>query len=232
MEAVAPLADLVQEPPTLPHPDFANSPEPTGTGWIQFRIRYRSVFSSVWDTNREAHVSETETTSPRRAATRERLVKAAMQVFGRRGVLGSSVEEICEAAGFTRGAFYSNFASRDELCIAVLHAQCEFYLAAARKAVEELDQPSGTVDGLIDNAIGVFMAAVTDDADQILAMNELRLYAAREPEIRQAFLDVDARLSPAFDRMIAVAWAFGLDLTLTPEQVIGLLHAVYDQTAA
>jgi len=177
-------------------------------------------------------VSETETTSPRRAATRERLVKAAMQVFGRRGVLGSSVEEICEAAGFTRGAFYSNFASRDELCIAVLHAQCEFYLAAARKAVEELDQPSGTVDGLIDNAIGVFMAAVTDDADQILAMNELRLYAAREPEIRQAFLDVDARLSPAFDRMIRGGLErFGLDLTLTPEQVIGLLHAVYDQTA-
>ncbi|HIW29645.1 MAG TPA: TetR/AcrR family transcriptional regulator [Candidatus Luteococcus avicola] len=155
-----------------------------------------------------------------------------MQVFGRRGVLGSSVEEICEAAGFTRGAFYSNFASRDELCIAVLHAQCEFYLAAARKAVEELDQPSGTVDGLIDNAIGVFMAAVTDDADQILAMNELRLYAAREPEIRQAFLDVDARLSPAFDRMIRGGLErFGLDLTLTPEQVIGLLHAVYDQTA-
>lgn len=177
-------------------------------------------------------MSETETTSPRRAATRERLVKAAMQVFGRRGVLGSSVEEICEAAGFTRGAFYSNFASRDELCIAVLHAQCEFYLAAARKAVEELDQPSGTVDGLIDNAIGVFMAAVTDDADQILAMNELRLYAAREPEIRQAFLDVDARLSPAFDRMIRGGLErFGLDLTLTPEQVIGLLHAVYDQTA-
>ena len=41
--------------------------------------------------------------SPRRANTRERLITAAMHVFAERGVNGASVEEICEAAGFTRG---------------------------------------------------------------------------------------------------------------------------------
>ena len=41
----------------------------------------------------------------RRAATRERLVDAAVVVFAEKGVLGAAVEEICEAAGFTRGAF-------------------------------------------------------------------------------------------------------------------------------
>ena len=45
----------------------------------------------------------------RRAATRERLIDAAIDVFAEKGVLGASVEEICEDAGFTRGAFYSNF---------------------------------------------------------------------------------------------------------------------------
>ena len=40
--------------------------------------------------------------SARRARTRQRLMAAAVQVFAERGVIGSSVEEICEAAGFTR----------------------------------------------------------------------------------------------------------------------------------
>lgn len=177
-------------------------------------------------------MSETETPSRRRAVTRERLVTAAVQVFARKGVLGASVEEICEAAGYTRGAFYSNFESRDELCVAMLHLHGGAYLEAARRAVEQLDRLSGSVDELVDNAVEVFMASMSDEPSDILAMNELRLYAAREPAVRQAFLEVDAQLTPAFAEMIGGGLArFGLDLALPADQVIGLLHAVYDQTA-
>ena len=56
----------------------------------------------------------------RRARTRQRLMAAAVAVFAERGVIGSSVEEICEAAGFTRGAFYSNFADKDALVLALI----------------------------------------------------------------------------------------------------------------
>ena len=59
----------------------------------------------------------------RRAQTRERLLAAAVAVFADRGINGASVEEICEAAGFTRGAFYSNFADKSELVLALLEAQ-------------------------------------------------------------------------------------------------------------
>jgi AcrR family transcriptional regulator len=44
------------------------------------------------------------TFSARRTRTRQRLMAAAVAVFAGRGVIGSSVEEICEAAGFTRGS--------------------------------------------------------------------------------------------------------------------------------
>ena len=71
----------------------------------------------------------TEVTA-RRAATRDRLVEAALGVFAEKGVLGASVEEICEAAGFTRGAFYSNFASKDELCVAALQRQFDDQMLA------------------------------------------------------------------------------------------------------
>ncbi|HXK61236.1 MAG TPA: TetR/AcrR family transcriptional regulator [Acidobacteriota bacterium] len=53
-------------------------------------------------------------------ATRACLIEAAEQAFIRHGFDGSSVEQIAEAAGFSRGAFYSNFADKNELFLAVL----------------------------------------------------------------------------------------------------------------
>jgi AcrR family transcriptional regulator len=54
-------------------------------------------------------------------ATRERLIKAAEDLFVRDGFDAASVERITEAAGFSRGAFYSNFRTKDELFIAALN---------------------------------------------------------------------------------------------------------------
>jgi len=61
------------------------------------------------------------TRSESREATRARLIAAAEKVFIRFGFDASSVERIAEAAGFSRGAFYSNFRDKDELFIAVLN---------------------------------------------------------------------------------------------------------------
>jgi AcrR family transcriptional regulator len=49
------------------------------------------------------------------------LIAAAEKIFIRFGFDASSVERIAEAAGFSRGAFYSNFRDKDELFIAVLN---------------------------------------------------------------------------------------------------------------
>lgn len=53
--------------------------------------------------------------SERQAQTRQALLDAAARVFAERGFAASSVEAITEAAGFTRGAFYSNFESKEQL---------------------------------------------------------------------------------------------------------------------
>jgi AcrR family transcriptional regulator len=55
------------------------------------------------------------------AATRARLIAAAEKIFVRFGFDASPVERIAEAAGFSRGAFYSNFQNKDKLFIAVLN---------------------------------------------------------------------------------------------------------------
>src|SRR5229473_567682 len=59
-------------------------------------------------------------TRPTRDDTREKLFEAAARVFEEQGIGGASIEAIAAAAGLTRGAFYSNFKSKDELIIAML----------------------------------------------------------------------------------------------------------------
>lgn len=55
------------------------------------------------------------------AQTRRELLDAAARVFVKRGFAASSVEEISTEAGYTRGAFYSNFRSKNELFVELLH---------------------------------------------------------------------------------------------------------------
>jgi AcrR family transcriptional regulator len=61
------------------------------------------------------------TRGERQAQTRQELLDAAARVFVKRGFTGSSVEEISAEAGYTRGAFYSNFRSKNELFVELLH---------------------------------------------------------------------------------------------------------------
>jgi AcrR family transcriptional regulator len=52
--------------------------------------------------------------------TRLRLIEAAERLFIRRGFDDASVDEISEMAGYSRGAFYSNFDSKDQVFLAVI----------------------------------------------------------------------------------------------------------------
>lgn len=61
-----------------------------------------------------------ETRAERRQRTRGELVESAMRLFAERGVASTSVEAIAEAAGYSRGAYHSNFETRDEILDAVV----------------------------------------------------------------------------------------------------------------
>src|SRR4051795_1141616 len=64
-------------------------------------------------------------TRPTRDDTRDKLFEAAARVFEEQGIGQVSIEAIAAAAGFSRGAFYSNFKSKDELIIAMLEDHVE-----------------------------------------------------------------------------------------------------------
>src|ERR1700751_3920244 len=64
-------------------------------------------------------------TRPTRDETRDKLFEAAARMFEDHGIGGASIEATAAAARFSRGAFYSNFASKDELIIAMLEDHVE-----------------------------------------------------------------------------------------------------------
>jgi TetR/AcrR family transcriptional regulator, transcriptional repressor of aconitase len=72
------------------------------------------------------------------AATRAALLDAGARVFVDRGFAGSSVERIADAAGYTRGAFYSNFGSKEELFAELLQER----VYARYAAMAEREPPS------------------------------------------------------------------------------------------
>jgi AcrR family transcriptional regulator len=174
--------------------------------------------------------------SARRQATRQRLLDAAVELFGERGVLGSSVEEICERAGFTRGAFYSNFESKDELCLDVLRRKGDQYLAAMRAAVEVIPDAPAPTDGterLIRDAVAVFLEAQPKKVAELVSMMELRLHALRTPGLREGWLAVHEGISQSTSGLLEVALArVGATLSLPAPQVIELLGAVYENTVS
>lgn len=90
-----------------------------------------------------ARVSRAE----RQLQTRAELIDAAADLFARRGVDRSSVEAIAEHAGYSRGAYHSNFSSRDELMGAVadlvvrdLAPALDEILKSARTSTERLTE--------------------------------------------------------------------------------------------
>ncbi len=58
--------------------------------------------------------------SARKAQTRERLLEAAAQVYARRGFNGATLEEVASEAGFTKGAVYAHFGSKENLLLALM----------------------------------------------------------------------------------------------------------------
>ena len=82
-------------------------------------------------------------TRPTRDDTREKLFEAAARVFEEQGIGGASIETIAAAAGFSRGAFYSNFKSKDELIIAMLEDHVEQSIRRNLDLLDEAQEPCG-----------------------------------------------------------------------------------------
>jgi AcrR family transcriptional regulator len=77
----------------------------------------------------------------RRQQTRDYLLKAAAQVFAERGFHAASLDEVAAAAGFTKGAVYSNFKNKEDLFLALLADIQEREMTALHATIDASDIP-------------------------------------------------------------------------------------------
>lgn len=132
--------------------------------------------------------------SLRRLHTRERLMAAAAELFVERSVQAASVEEICERAGFTRGAFYSNFESKDELCLALVRQRGDQLVTVTQQAMRMV--PAGqlnqsAVSEVVAKVVAILAAGLGLDSNWVVVRAELRLYALRNPSFRPVLIEVE-----------------------------------------
>lgn len=100
----------------------------------------------------------------RKENTRAKLVRASLNVFAEKGIDGATVDDLVKAAGFTRGAFYSSFSSKEEVFIALFDEVTAELMAIANSSVE-----SAVADVEADESCSILEA---DDAQVMLAVFE------------------------------------------------------------
>jgi AcrR family transcriptional regulator len=122
----------------------------------------------------------------RRAQTRARLLEAAFEVFAANGFGHATIEAICEAAGYTRGAFYSNFTDLDELFFALYDDRSALI---ARQLTEALAVSEGESELTLAELTARVTRELLLDRDWLLVKTEFLLHAARRPAVARALAD-------------------------------------------
>lgn len=162
----------------------------------------------------------TVTPTRRREATRQRLLDAAALVFAEVGLDAASVEAVCERAGFTRGAFYSNFSSKEELFLQLCARTAEAQIAEVRGRIDDLER-SGAFGGSPRGALDLVHEVLEGTGDTrlgVLLISEIRLHALRTPALAEAWLAQEARMRDSVAQIVTdIVRANGLRLRTTPE---------------
>ncbi|QZT61677.1 TetR/AcrR family transcriptional regulator [Mycolicibacterium austroafricanum] len=127
-------------------------------------------------------MAERWTKERRTEHTRQILLDAAEEVFARKGLTGAALEEIAEAAGFTRGAIYSQFGAKEKLFLAVVDRQRQRFLDGFAEVMMSFHRLSDVdIDELAER-----WRQLSSGPDRAALGHELTLYLLRNPEARES----------------------------------------------
>jgi AcrR family transcriptional regulator len=133
--------------------------------------------------------SERLSRAERRARTRDDLVDAAERLFSANGFHATSVDAVADAAGYTKGAVYSNFASKEDLFLAVYARQADQAVAAIERELAKAPDPITGIETLARARV-----EQRGRADGWLAVFfEFWAHVVRRPELRDRFARIHRR---------------------------------------
>jgi AcrR family transcriptional regulator len=168
------------------------------------------------------------TRKEQQARTRAGLMHSAARVFGRRGLERASVDEIAEDAGFTKGAFYANFASKEEIFLAMLDERFAERLAEIERVTASDAEPQEQAM----QAGADFERFLRADPEWQRLFFEFAAYAARNEvfrgELVRRYRMLQERIAEAYRRRIE---RLGVVLPIPVEQVAAMTFAMANGVA-
>jgi AcrR family transcriptional regulator len=148
--------------------------------------------------------------------TREEVLAAADGLFVERGFHATSVDQIAQAAGYTKGAVYSNFAAKEDVFFAVYERRMERAVAELERTLAASDDPAGWIESVIADT----STRRGRDDRWLSTFFEFWAHVIRRPGLRERFATIHARLERPF--VVALerhADDRGVALAIEPRQV-------------
>jgi AcrR family transcriptional regulator len=157
----------------------------------------------------------------RRARTRGQLLEAAARVYARRGFTGATLEEVASEAGFTKGAVYAHFGSKENLLLALVE---EYLAGQVTEQMALFDRDRATWERPLAGSAS-WMEYVQENPDRLRLFVELWVYAQRDEQLRERLTSGLAALRETFARFAAESSAdAGFDVPAgVPEQFANVM---------
>lgn len=124
------------------------------------------------------------TRAERQARTRSDLIDAAERLFTAQGFHATSIDAVAAGAGFTKGAVYSNFASKEDLFFAVYERRVDARVAEIESILQAAPTPQVGIERIIPGNRG---RPETDDG-WMAVFFEFWAHVLRHPELRERFV--------------------------------------------
>jgi AcrR family transcriptional regulator len=120
------------------------------------------------------------TQEERKRETRQLLLESAVETFAQLGFHGASVDKIAENAGFSKGAFYAHFHSKEELFLAILEQQMQLHVNNVRQVIDQQQSLSHFIETMNE----YFVSVRQENRTWSMLTMEFLLYAMREESVR------------------------------------------------
>ena len=154
------------------------------------------------------------------AVTRERLLAAAEQVIARYGYGGASIDLITAEAGYSKGAIYSNFDSKEAVFLELLRLYMERDMAELERIVS-LDPDK------LFQAVSGWLETMHVEKDCAMLMTELQLQARRSPAFAKRYYALQEQQTRTLARILKRYFkAASRPLPLNPLELAGAMTAL------
>ena len=164
----------------------------------------------------------------RKENTRTRLVRSSLDVFVDKGIDGATVDDLARAAGFTRGAFYSNFSTKEEVFSALFASVTEEMLQIARTAVEDALPAEERAAADAEVMIAVFEAIRPFGRQWYLLYSDAVARSLRDEKMRTELAVQRGRLRDEIGKLLTVRMEAAGERPLLPaEDLAQLLVGVF-----